>query len=102
MLGEGGQPHLRQGRWSGWHALLLMTGLSHGCACPCDNARRPATTEPERLHRAQQPATTAPWDQPPVGALGLPLGTVAEVRATVVAGRDLGDKGHSAQYLLRV
>ena len=37
-----------------------------------------------------------------VGKLGLPLGTVTDVRATVMAGRELNDKGHQSDYLLRV
>jgi hypothetical protein len=32
----------------------------------------------------------------------MPLGTVAEVRATVISGSELHDKGHQGSYLLRV
>jgi hypothetical protein len=40
--------------------------------------------------------------RPPVGALGLPLGTVAEIRATVVRGGDMYDKIDVGRYFLRV
>ena len=48
------------------------------------------------------PATTRPLATPPIGALGLPLGTVARVRATVVSGEELRDKSHASEYVLRV
>ena len=40
--------------------------------------------------------------QPPIGMLGMPLGTVTEIEATIIAGRELRSKQYDGQYLLRV
>jgi hypothetical protein len=37
-----------------------------------------------------------------VGALGVPIGTVTEIEATIVAGRTLGTKFYQGSYLLKV
>ena len=80
--------------------VLVLAGA--GC-CPSDPQTGQSVQRGDAaLARVPPPATTAPAAEPPVGRLGLPLGTVAEIRATVVAGRDLHDKGHQGQYLLRV
>jgi hypothetical protein len=79
---------------------LLLAGA--GC-CPSDHQTGQSVQRADvALARVPPPATTRPAAEPPVGVLGLPLGTVARIRAVVVAGRDLHDKGHSAQFLLRV
>ena len=70
--------------------------------CSTREPEPPPIPEGTHFHAVAPPATTAPSAQPPVGALGLPLGTVADLRATVVAGSSLRDKRHSYQYLLRV
>ena len=62
-------------------------------------------TDTSRQLPATNPAATQRWvtSQPPViGALGIPLGTVAEIRASVVAGSETGTKQHDGSYLLRV
>jgi hypothetical protein len=42
------------------------------------------------------------YDLSVVGRLGLPLGTVTDVRSTVISGRELHEKGYQSSYLLRV
>lgn len=62
-------------------------------------------TDTSRQLPTTNPAATQRWvtSQPSViGALGIPLGTVAEIRASVVAGSETGTKQHDGSYLLRV
>lgn len=49
-----------------------------------------------------QPSLSSLTERPVVGALGVPLGTVTEIRARVVAGRELRAKAYEGAYLLRV
>lgn len=49
-----------------------------------------------------QPSLRELTEHPPTGELGLPLGTVVEIRATVIAGRELELKNYTFDYLLRV
>ena len=92
----------------GMRRSLVLTPV---CFCAfgvfgCTSIRRDSDASsvppPAHLYAAAPPPTTGPAAQPPIGALGLPLGTVAEIRATVVPGSSLGDKGHQGVYLLRV
>jgi hypothetical protein len=80
----------------------LVVGLIVAAGCFSSSHRSQSSLRAGDVARVPPPATTAPAAEPPVGALGLPLGTVARIRAGVVSGRDLHDKGHSGQYLLRV
>jgi hypothetical protein len=41
-------------------------------------------------------------DRPVIGRLGVPMGRAVEIDATIVAGRELGDKASDGTYLLRV
>jgi len=80
--------------------LLVGSGLSAGC---CHSGHKVSRAAEDRPADPIQQTTTADLTaRPPVGRLGLPLGTVAEVRATVVRGGDTYDKFDVGRYLLRV
>jgi hypothetical protein len=72
---------------------ILLTTIAltiQGCTTP----GRPA---------APQPVAAEPIVKPPAtGSLGVPFGTVVEIRATVIAGRELQSKALVSRYLLRV
>ena len=87
------------------------------CAIGCDHVRpvatpnAPSTTSAPKGQR--QPITEDRADAEPltiadlnerqvIGQLGVPLGTVVEIKATVVAGDDLRRKQYQGAYLLRV
>lgn len=73
--------------------FLLQMIVTACFATPAITQQAPAT----------QPITIAELNQRQViGALGVPLGTVVEVRATVVSGEELGGKGNDTSYLLKV
>jgi hypothetical protein len=66
--------------------MLAITGLSSASLC----AQKPMD------HRALGK------DVAIVGQLGVPLGTVVEIDATIIAGSSLGRKGLDSEYLLKV
>ena len=75
------------------------------CAAGCASSRPPERRSESAVapvERPAPPATSRPVLRTPIGALGLPLGTVAEIRATVVPGDDLRMKQYAGEYLLRV
>jgi hypothetical protein len=79
---------------------LLLAGA--GC-CPADHQTGQSVQRADvALARVPPPATTAPAAEPPVGSLGLPLGTVARIRGAIVLGQDVNYKLYSHGFLLRV
>ncbi len=72
-------------------AMLIVAAIL-ACSCGAEAPR----AEPSPLGIADLNTRKV------IGALGLPLGTTAEIEATVIDGRDLGDKGSSGAYLLRI
>ena len=61
------------------------------------------STEHPGAHPNLAPLTAAELtDRTVLGSLGLPLGTVANIRATLISGDELHEKGYSGKYLLRV
>jgi hypothetical protein len=83
-------------------SLFVALVVTPGCFSSSHRSQSSPRPGGVAVARVAPPATTAPAAQPPVGALGLPMGTVARVRALVVSGRDLRDKGHQGEFLLRV
>ena len=65
-------------------------------------AEEAVNTQGHPVYPARSEAARALTKQPVVGVLGLPLGTVAEIQANIVAGRETGLKQYQATYLLRV
>jgi hypothetical protein len=76
---------------------VLTLFFCAACAAGCGSTRPPQVERPPA-----PPATSRPVLRTPIGALGLPLGTVAEIRVTVFAGRELRMKRYDGEYLLRV
>ncbi len=54
------------------------------------------------LERAESPSLPSVTNQPVVGELGIPLGTVAEIHASMVSGSETRMKANEGSYLLRV
>lgn len=75
-----------------WHFYLTASALLAIPLAGCSG--RPSAPGP-----ATRPTASAVSERPVIGLLGLPLGTVAEIRATVVKGPYKVDQG---RYLLRV
>jgi len=71
----------------------LLTALLLGCS-----------TAPLVLDLPDDPPLTIAdlQSRPVIGSLGIPLGTVAEIKAKIVTGREIGDKRHAGRYVLRV
>ena len=84
-------------------AVLVVTvtsSLGMGCGSTREGSRQTTRTH------TTQPSADIPISQlrsaEVIGDLGIPLGTVAEIRATVFAGRELRLKRYASVYLLRV
>ena len=99
------------------YAIQLVMFILCICAIGCDHVRPVATpnapTTTSAAEEQPQPATEDRTDAEPltiadlnerqvIGQLGVPLGTVVEIKATVVAGDDLRKKLYQGAYLLRV
>jgi hypothetical protein len=83
--------------------LLLTAYAVNACTSPAATPAPAPTTA--GAPKTVDMATISVADlnsRPVVGELGVPLGTVVEVEATVVAGRELRVKGLSSLYLLEV
>jgi hypothetical protein len=73
------------------YAISALVVVVAGCAA----GHNPAAPTTQR----SSPAESKP---PVIGKLGVPLGTVVEIRATVVAGSETRMKQYQSAYLLRV
>ncbi len=97
--------------------LQLVVFMLCACAIGCDRVRpvatpnAPSTTsvpqdqpQPATEDRADAEALTIADlnERQVIGQLGVPLGTVVEIKATVVAGDELRRKQYQSAYLLRV
>src|ERR1700744_6062220 len=80
---------MTQTRFAIVFALLCTIG------CAADHKEIAPTTQVT----VSTPTLTPP---PAVGELGVPFGTVVEIRATIFAGSTLNTKGDDGVYLLRV
>ncbi|HPF38830.1 MAG TPA: hypothetical protein P5081_18500 [Phycisphaerae bacterium] len=98
-------------------ALFVLSAIALASSGFADNggqhtpASQPSTTNPAQPKAASQTSDPADLEPPSIasltanpviGSLGLPLGTVAEIRATIVDGDDLRMKAYQGAYLLRV
>src|SRR5579862_4265388 len=76
------------------HALLIaMTLFVGGC---CSPPQQGSASTPRAITINEM------REQSIIGELGLPLGTVVDIEATVIAGRELREKAEMSNYLLRV
>ena len=82
--------------------ILAVLSALPGCGSREPPPRREQPPGLPMIGATAPPATTAPSVQPPIGALGIPLGTVVDIRAVVVAGESLRMKQYQGEYLLRV
>ena len=78
--------------------FVFGLALAAGCAAPSGTTL--STTRPT----ADPPALTIDDlnHRPITGRLGVPLGTLVTIDATVISGSSIGSKGAQGQYLLRV
>lgn len=82
-------------------AFAILIGA---IALGCSSADRPLLSSDRSPANAPatRPTLASLREHPVVGLLGLPLGTVAEVQATIIAGSELRMKAYDGIYLLRV
>jgi hypothetical protein len=71
--------------------VLLLSLFMMGC----EGARTSVTP-------SEPPSIESLNEHPLIGELGVPVGTVVEIRATVIDGHDLGTKAADGKYLLKV
>jgi hypothetical protein len=76
-------------------ASSLISTLLVIAATGCTRDDKPAIP-------ATRPTAVSLTERPVVGALGIELGTVSEIRAIVIAGNQLRTKQYQGSYLLRV
>lgn len=90
---------------SGNRAMLVALSVLAGTiALGCSSTTHPALcSNPTPVGAPATQATLAGLSEHPVvGLLGLPLGTVTDIHASVIAGSELGRKAYEGSYLLRV
>jgi len=71
--------------------ISALVFLAAGCA-----------TDRKDAASATRPSASSLAEHPIVGTLGVPLGTVVEIRAVIVAGSETRMKEYQSSYLLRV
>lgn len=84
--------------------LAVLAVLSGAMLLGCSSIARPilcSDASPSSAP-ATQPTLKSLSEHPVVGLLGLPLGTVTNIQATIIAGSELGQKYYDGIYLLRV
>jgi len=77
-----------------FHVTIIMVVSAALSGCVDSPTGKPATSRPLTVTDLQE--------RPVIGRLSVPLGQVAEIEATVIAGRSLGAKQWASQYLLSV